>query len=114
MLKLAKEKGEVRVVNEETSCFTYTVDLAKAVKSLIEGSHPYGVYHLTNGGVVSWYDGAKALFKLAGLEVKTIPIGSAELPRPAKRPKYSALINTKLPPLRPYEEALKEYLEFIK
>ena len=110
MLKLANEKDELDVVNEEMSCFTYTYDLAKAVKELIENKKPYGIYHIVNSGPCTWFDAAVELFNIAGIDIKVNPVSSDKFPRPAKRPKYSVLLNTKLKPLRDYKEALKEYL----
>lgn len=114
MLKLAKEKEELDVVNDETSCFTYTPDLAKAVKSLLDENKGFGIYHITNSIPRTWYRAAKELFKLAEIKIKVNPVASDKFPRPAKRPNFSALLNTKAEPLRDYREALKEYLEQIK
>jgi len=111
MLEQARIKPSLEVVDEEISCFTYTPDLAKATKKLIDGGHGYGIYHLVNSGSCAWYEAAVELFKLAGLKIEVKPITGEKLARPAKRPKYSVLLNTKLPPLRDYREALKEYLE---
>jgi len=110
MLKLAGKKRELRIVDAEMSCFTYTPDLAKATRDLIEGKKEYGIYHIVNEGPCTWYEAALELFKLAGIDIKVTPVKSDEFPRPAKRPKYSVLLNTKLPKLRHYREALKEYL----
>jgi len=110
ILDLAKVRDSFKFVTDEISNPTYVVDLAKATKKLIEGKYPYGIYHITNDGRASWYDWAKEIFKIAGIKKEIIPIKSAEYPRPAKRPKNSVLINTKLPKLRPWQEALKEYL----
>ncbi len=110
MLELSKTKREIEVVNEEVSCYTYTPDLAQATKELILSGKGNGIYHLINQGAGSWYQAAVELFNLAGIDIKVIPISSDELKRPARRPKYSILINTKLPPLRSWQEALKEYL----
>ncbi len=76
------------------------------------GSSPYGIYHITNeGNPVTWFGAAKVLFEIAGVnDVNLIPVSASRFPRPAKRPKYSILLNTKLPPLRPWPEALKEFL----
>ncbi len=116
MLELAREKDELKVVDSEKSCFTFTPDLAQATKTLIEEEYPFGIYHLINEGAVTWYQGAKKLFELAGIgedELKVIPVGSDEFPRPAKRPPSSVLINTKFPKLRNYEQALEEWLELL-
>jgi len=110
MLKLAKEKDQLEIVNEELSCFTYTKDLAMAVRKLVDGNFGYGIYHLVNPGPATWYQAAVELFKQAGVSVKVVPVKSDKFSRPAKRPKYSILLNTKFEPLRDWQEALKEYL----
>jgi dTDP-4-dehydrorhamnose reductase len=110
MINLSRDKDELNVVNDEISSFTYTTDLARATKSLIESDQGCGIYHITNSGQASWYDGAVELFKQARINIKVKPISSKDLPRPAKRPKYSSLKNTKLEPLRFWKEALREYL----
>lgn len=112
ILKLSKDRKEFSLVhNEEISCFTYTPDLAKAIKELIESEKGYGIYHIVNEGPASWYDGAKYLFELKNInDVVLKPVASVDYPRPAKRPKYSVLLNTKLEKLRSWKEALREYL----
>jgi dTDP-4-dehydrorhamnose reductase len=113
MLKLAKEKSEIDVVNEEVSCFTYTPDLAKATRDLVENKKPYGIYHIVNNGACTWYEAAKELFDIANVKVKVKvnPVTSDKFLRPAKRPKYSVLLNTKLKPLRDWREALCNYIK---
>lgn len=115
MLKLAKEKDELSVVNEEASCFTYTTDLAKATKSMIDNEVSWGIYHIVNSVSCTWFKAVKDLFKMTNIEnVKVKPIQSEDLNRAAKRPKYSVLLNTKLPKLRDWRDALKEYLITVK
>jgi dTDP-4-dehydrorhamnose reductase len=112
MLRLEKEKDSFNLVHqEEISCFTYMPDLAVETEKLISEKFPYGIYHIVNSEPASWYEGAKYLFELKGLDIKKLkPVGSKDYPRPAKRPEYSILLNTKLPPLRSWKEALKDYL----
>ena len=110
MIQLAKDNQIIKVVDEEKSCFTYTPDLALETKKIIEEKIPFGIYHVVNEGPCTWYEAVKELFRLARMEVEVVPVSSSEFPRPAKRPKSSVLINTKLKPLRHYTEALKEYL----
>ena len=100
----------IEVVNDEVSCFTYTPDLAQATKNLVQSDKGYGIYHLTNSGACTWYQAAVELFEAAKINLKVIPISSEKLARPAKRPKYSILLNTKLTPLRDYRDALREHL----
>lgn len=110
MLRLGREKEELEVVDEEVSCFTYAPDLALATRDLIEKKLPFGIYHITNSGAYTWYQAALKIFETAGIGTKVIPVSSDKFLRPAKRPKYSILLNTKLPPLRSFEKALKKYL----
>ncbi|MFH0891925.1 MAG: dTDP-4-dehydrorhamnose reductase [Candidatus Falkowbacteria bacterium] len=110
MLKLAETRETLDAVDEELGCFTYAPDLALATKELIENKRPDGIYHITNSGQTSWYGAARELFRMARRKVKLNPVSSDKFPRPAKRPKYSVLLNTKIKPLRHYKKALEEYL----
>jgi dTDP-4-dehydrorhamnose reductase len=100
---LSKQMPVVRVGNDQVGKPTYTVDLANKVPEII-GYDP-GIYHITNEGQCSWYEFARALIPNA------VPCSTDEFPRRAKRPAYSVLANTKTPPLRPWKEALKEYVQ---
>lgn len=111
MHKLSEESEALDVIDEEVSCFTYSTDLAITTKELIESDKGSGIYHVVNNGPCTWYEAAREYFKLAGINVKVNPVKSDKFSRPAKRPKYSVLINTKLKPLRNYKEALKDYLD---
>lgn len=114
MLKLSKEKDELEVVNDEKSYFTYTPDLAFATKKLIESNAGYGIYHLANQGAYTWYGAAKEFFKNAQIKIRVKPVLASKFPRPAKRPKYSMLLNTKLEQLRNLDEALRNYYNELK
>jgi dTDP-4-dehydrorhamnose reductase len=111
MLEKGRSTDEVRVVDDERSCFTYAPDLAEATKAPIEDQVPYGIYHLPNEGGVTWYEAVQELYRLAHIETKVTPVTSEAFPRPAKRPATSILLNTKRPKLREYREALEEYLK---
>lgn len=111
MLKIAQDKKEISVVSEELSCFTYTPDLAKRTREILEDKKEYGFYHVRNNDPAIWYDAVRELFRLKKIGVRVRPVLGDKFPRPAKRPKYSVLANTKLPELRSWKEALKEYLK---
>ncbi len=113
ILKLAKEKEEIKVVDDQFGKPTYTLDLARSVKCLIEEKKDFGIYHLPNETSTNWFEFAKKIVEVAGLKVKILPCKTEDFPRPAKRPKYSILLNTKLPHQRSWEEALKEYIKEI-
>lgn len=112
MLKLGREKGEIKVVSDQLGCTTYTRDLAEATTEIIN-KNLSGIFHRTNEGKTNWSDFAKEIFQLAKFKTKVIPIPSSEYPTPAERPKNSVLLNTKLPKLRSWKEALGEYLKYI-
>lgn len=114
MLGLGKKNKEVKAVDEETSCFTYAPDLAKKTKEIIEAKKPFGIYHVVNSDPCTWYEAVLELYKQAKIKAKVTPVAASEFPRPAQRPYYSVLLNTKLNPLRSYKEALKGYLKGIK
>lgn len=111
MLRIAGEKDCLELVDEELSSPTYVCDLAERTREIVEWKKPFGIYHVTNVGGCTWYGWAKKIFELSSKSVKLIPVGADRFPRPAKRPKYSVLLNTKLPPMRKWEEALAEYLK---
>ncbi len=115
MLKLASEKKEINVVNDQIGSPTSTVDLASCIINLIKTDH-YGVYHATCEGECSWYDFASRIFAMKSINIKVNPITTKELNRPAKRPAYSVLENFMLKLIglnnfRQWEDALEEYLE---
>lgn len=114
MLKLAQTHLELRVVHDQIGSPTVTKDLAEAIYNLIQ-TPAYGIYHLTNSGTCSWYEFAREIFDIKGINVKVNPITTEEFPRPAPRPKYSVMDNfcwrlQGMEPLRDYKVALKEYL----
>lgn len=115
MLELGKTKKSLNVVGDQIGSPTYTSDLCEAViknfLSVGEGDRlPFGIYHLTNSGYLSWYDFAKKIFEFSGMDVEVNKVSSEEFVRPAKRPKCSILKNTKIANLRSWEDALKDFL----
>jgi len=111
MLKAAKEKPELAIIDEEVGSPTYTIDAAEATRDLLSGAYTPGIYHIVNEGHgVTWYGFAEEFFKIAGVETPRKPITSVAFPRPAKRPMFAPLVNTKFPKLRSREDALKHFL----
>lgn len=106
MISLA-DKPELKVVDDQVGCPTWTVDLSEAIVKIIE-TKPYGTYHTCGGGSTSWYGFAEEIFKQAGLNVNLKPCTTDEFPRPAKRPAYSIMDNGGL--LRDWKQALKNYM----
>ena len=115
MLRLGKERGEVKVVNDQIGSPTYTFDLAKLIADMIV-TEKYGTYHATNEGYCSWYEFAKEIFDQANIKVNVIPVDSSEFQVKAVRPKNSRLSKISLDRagfsrLRSWQEALEDYLQ---
>lgn len=111
MINLAKNNRSLKVVQGELSCFTYTPDLAEASFALINDNAARGIYHLVNSGPVTWFESVRYLYHQLALDIELIAVKSAAWPRPAKRPNFSVLKNTRRKALRPWQEALNEYLK---
>ncbi len=115
MLRLGKERGEVRVVHDQTCTPTYTADLASATASLLKTS-AFGLYHWTNAGSCTWHEFASEIFRQAGMGVKCLPITSDAYGSRARRPRYSVLSTARFVHLglgapRPWQDALGAYLD---
>lgn len=99
MLRLAGERGELRVVADQRGCPTATIDLAEAVlaidRTIAAGSTPWGTWHFAGTGVATWHEFAGEIVAAAepftGKRPQVTPIASAEYPTPARRPKNSEL-----------------------
>jgi dTDP-4-dehydrorhamnose reductase len=114
MLRLAREGRDIKVVDDQTLTPTYTVDLAGKLVELVHTNH-YGLYHVTNAGQCTWYEFACKIFELEGLSPEIAPTTTADFGAVATRPSYSVLENAALnllgmDDLRPWEEALQNYL----
>ncbi|MFC2042083.1 dTDP-4-dehydrorhamnose reductase [Chloroflexota bacterium] len=114
ILRLAQERDELAVVNDQVFSPTYTPDLAIKISQLIR-TELYGTYHITNSGTCSWYGFARETLRLASSGTSVLPIPSAEYPQKAKRPTYSVLGHYHLrllnmDDIRSWQEALAEYM----
>lgn len=114
MLKLAKERGKVRVVADEFVSPTRTADIAKQIVALSRSDN-YGLYHATSEGCCSWHEFAAEIFRLANVPVALEVARPDEFPAKVARPKYSVLENQalkqrKLNIMRPWQVGLAEYL----
>jgi dTDP-4-dehydrorhamnose reductase len=114
MLKLARERTTVRVVNDEVVSPTSTAELAKQMVALSR-SDSYGLYHATAEGSCSWHEFAQEIFAVTGIKVNLQVAGPNEFPVKVPRPKYSVLENRRLKQgginvFRPWQEGVREYL----
>ncbi len=100
ILRIAKERPEINVVDDQIGTPTYATDLAETILGLLpeltkikQGTE---VLHYSNEGTASWYDFAKEIVQQSGLKCKVNPISTEQYPLPAKRPAYSVLDKSKI------------------
>jgi dTDP-4-dehydrorhamnose reductase len=114
ILSQAAEGKQIRVVNDQQGSPTFTRDLSQAIKGLLPITEQ-GIFHLTNSGSCTWFEFALHILEESGFKGNEVrPISSKELGRPAKRPAYSILDNSRYEQIsenkmRSWQEALKEY-----
>lgn len=115
MIKLAKEKPEVRVVNDEILTPTNTLHIAKNTAALIK-TDAFGLFHMSCEGECSWYEFAKVIWQTLQLETPLYSASVKDFPLVVKRPFYSVLENKNLNKLGinqmpDWKNALKEFLD---
>lgn len=117
IMKAAKEKGELKVVNDQRGNPTNVEDLVHHILKIIV-TEEYGIYNCVGKGECSRYEFACKIVELARIECIVNPCTSEEFPAPADRPEYSALDNMALrctvgDEMRPWEEALKRFIDNV-
>lgn len=115
ILKIARSKEDLKVVDDQHTCPTYVNDLTMAVISLVDLKKE-GIYHVVNNGACSWYEFAIEVLKISRIKKEITPIKTEESDRAAKRPKMSMLCCDKYveatgEPVRHWKDALEEYLK---
>lgn len=102
MIKLGEDRDQLKVVADQVGTPTYAGDLADAILSILKKyvetpeSWKAGIYHYSNEGVCSWFDFAKSIHEIAGIDCKVIAIPTEEYPTAARRPQYSVLNKAKI------------------
>jgi len=98
MLRLGKERKELGVIVDQIGTPTYARDLARTILEILPKINDENVelFHFSNEGVCSWYDFAKSIFQIAGLNLKVSPIETYQYPTAAIRPSYSVLNKSKI------------------
>ena len=115
MIRLGKEKKEIRVVDDQIGSPTYTRDLARVICDMLP-TEKYGIYHVRNEGFLSWAEFARMIMEARHLPCRIIPVTTAEYSAPARRPLNSRLSGEKLAaagfgPMPTVQDALARYLE---
>ncbi|MEM8527915.1 MAG: dTDP-4-dehydrorhamnose reductase [Bacteroidota bacterium] len=127
MIRLGKERDQLNIIFDQIGTPTYARPLAKAILTIIQKvgrgevarEKLAGVYHYSNEGVTSWYDFAKAIFELKGIEVKVLPIETKDYLTAAVRPPFSVLNKGKIKAtfgieIPHWRESLKDCLKLLK
>jgi dTDP-4-dehydrorhamnose reductase len=117
ILRLAGERDELDVVDDQVGCPTFTGHLARALVQLGAGeARPVGIVHVAGGGICSWYAFAREIVARAGLSCEVKPCTTADMPRPATRPAYSVLRSERgeqAPVLPGWQQGLAEYMAAV-
>ena len=102
MLRLGKERDELNVVSDQIGSPTYATDLAEVILEIINDKDCQDkdrlteIYHYSNEGEISWYEFAKEIFELSGIQCSVSPITTEQYPTPAKRPKNTLMNKDKI------------------
>jgi dTDP-4-dehydrorhamnose reductase len=116
MTRLAKEKDSFTVINDQYTCPTHTLDIAKAIKALIDKEvTEYGIYNCVSSSSCSWFEFTKAILRLSNLDTNKVkPISYKDYSFKANRPQYGVLDTKKLSKyyqMPDYKSALEEFLQ---
>ena len=111
ILRLASERDQLTVVDDQVGCPTFTGHLAPALVALAK-EPVSGIVHVAGGGQCSWYEFAAEIIARVGLGATIVPGTTAELGRPAPRPAYSVLRSGRagVPALAPWQQGLEAFL----
>ena len=109
---LTVDRDELKVVDDQVGCPTYTGHLAAGLLALARRDD-HGIHHIAGGGQCSWYEFAREIFARSGVDKRVTPCTTDEFPRPAPRPAWSVLGTERSDPVRlpSWQEGLDEYLE---
>ena len=114
MIRAGRERGALRVVDDQTMSPTATADVARVVVRMLKDGCAPGLYHVVNAGSATWFDFAREIVRRAGVEATVTPCATGEYPVRAARPRYSVLDNTKVSAafgaMPPWQDALDRYL----
>lgn len=114
MIKKARSKEEIKVVDDMVMSPTYTRDAAGMIKNIITEKLPFGIYHAANAGQCTWYEFTKRIFEILDMQADLSPTKTDILRSKARRPMFSPLVSARLKKygleMESWEAALKDYL----
>lgn len=115
MIRVGREKGKLRVIDDITMSPTATADVAWMVHELLRRGAKPGIYHAVNTGEATWYEFAREIIQQAGITAEVDPIPSSQFPAAAQRPAYSVLGNEKIQAvvgeIPHWRDAVRRYLD---
>lgn len=109
-----KSGKELKVVDDEVCCFTYTKDVAKEIIRMLEKEEGIGIFHCVNSEPATCFEATRVYFDLLKVSVDVKSVKSNEFSRMARRPKTAILKNTRTIPMRSYKLALEDYIKEYK
>ena len=114
MIRAGREKGALRVVDDQTMSPTATADVARVVVRMLNDGCAPGIYHVVNAGSATWFEFAREIVRRAGVAADVAPCATGEYPVRAERPRYSVLDTAKASAafgaMPPWQDALERYL----
>ncbi len=114
MIKKARTKEDIKVVDDMIMSPTYTRDAADMIKSILAKKLPFGIYHVSNNDQCSWYEFAREVFNITGIDASMSPTKTDAIKSKARRPMFSPLASTKLKryglEMEGWRAALRDYL----
>lgn len=118
ILKMAKERPELKIVDDQIGTPTYADDLASVIAQIVVSEVRPGIYHFSNEGQTSWYEFAKAFLEASKVLTPVFPVSTSEFKTAARRPMYSVLDKSKIKnelgiTIQTWQESLKRCLQKI-
>jgi len=110
MLIRMRDNKELRVADDKVESISHTRDIAKEVYRIIEDKLPYGIYHISNEGCMSYYEFIVEIVKQLGKSINVEGVSRKVFPDWETKPGYASLSSIKIKPLRNWKKALKDYL----
>jgi dTDP-4-dehydrorhamnose reductase len=110
VLEKINKGQELRVADDKIDSMTYTIDAAERLISMLKQKMPYGVYHIANAGMISYYSFVKKLIELLEVDAKLVAAKDSDFPALGYKPLKTAMKSVKLPPMRSWEQALSEFV----
>jgi dTDP-4-dehydrorhamnose reductase len=119
IVKLAREKPSLKVVDDQRGCPTWSGHLAPALWRLVAEEPGAGLWHVSAGGAATWFEFAREIVRGVGLATPVEPCTTADFPRPARRPADAVLRNLRLEltigdSMAPWPEGLRCYLSELR